>query len=302
MGALLSVIVAIMWTGTALFADVASRSIGASVFNVWRMLLSVPLLLLTVWAMTGSAIVPGATTEVWLWLLASGFVGYVFGDYCLFHSYEAIGSRFGQLFMTLASPFAAIAAYLIMDEGLTLRSLTGMVITLTGIGMNVLGKSHKKHSKTPLTFNLPLRGILLAIGAALGQGVGLVLSKQGMLAWNADTNMQLAFSATMIRGLMGLAGFSLTLIIRHETNKLLLPLRSWKAAISTTGAVLFGPYFGVSLSLLAVSMTNAGVAQTLMSLTPVFIIWPSHLLFGSKVRTIEIIGAIIAVCGAAMLF
>ena len=302
MGALLSVIVAIMWTGTALFADVASRSVGASVFNVWRMLLSVPLLHITVWIMTGSPIVPGANTEVWLWLLASGFVGYVFGDYCLFHCYEAIGSRFGQLFMTLASPFAAIAAYLIMDEGLTPKILLGMTVTLTGIGMNILGKNNKDGKKTPLSFNLPLRGILLAIGAALGQGVGLVLSKQGMLAWDAHTNMQLAFSATMIRGIMGLIGFGITVIIRRETHKLLLPCQSRRAAISTIGAVLLGPYFGVSLSLLAVSMTNAGVAQTLMSLTPVFIIWPSHILFGSKVRPIEIIGAIIAVCGAAILF
>lgn len=62
------------------------------------------------------------------------------------------------------------------------------------------------------------------------------------------------------------------------------------------------PLLAITLYFMAVSMTSSGVAQTLMSLTPVFIIWPSHILFHSRIRAIEVLGAIIAVAGAALLF
>ena len=68
------------------------------------------------------------------------------------------------------------------------------------------------------------------------------------------------------------------------------------------GAILLGPFFGVSLSLMAVGMTNTGIAQTLMSLTPILILWPSRLMFGTKVSMQELVGAIIAVAGASLFF
>ncbi|MBQ2073330.1 MAG: EamA family transporter, partial [Bacteroidaceae bacterium] len=135
----------------------------------------------------------------------------------------------------------------------------------------------------------------------LGQGLGLVLSKQGMLLWDA-TGASVPVAATMIRGIMGLAGFSITLLLRGEVREMVLPLQSRISFGAMMGSVILGPFLGVSLSLMAVSMTSSGVAQTLMSLTPVFIIWPSHILFHSRIRAIEVLGAIIAVAGAALLF
>ena len=115
-GELLSLLVAVMWTFTALFAEVASKRMGTLVLNVWRMLLTILLLGIVLWWTCGKPWPQYANAEVWKWFLASGFMGFVFGDYCLFNAYVVMGSRFGQLFMTLASPFAAIAAWLLMGE------------------------------------------------------------------------------------------------------------------------------------------------------------------------------------------
>lgn len=317
MGELISLFVAICWTATALFADVASHRVGAGVLNVWRMVLAVPMLSLTLWFLTGSFYPQGTDCAVWMWLLASGFVGYVFGDFCLFNAYLRIGSRFAQLFMTLASPFAAIAAYLIMGEEMTLRALLGMVITISGIGMSIMGRGEQSEGKKKRQLLLPMTGVLLGIGAGLGQGVGLVLSKHGMELWQQMLDSEavsvssqsgwipmlaMAFGATFIRGIMGLIGFTATMFFRHEHHGFFLPLQSVTNAFTTLMSVVLGPFVGVSLSLLAVSMTNAGVAQTLMSLTPVFIIWPSRFLFGGRIRPVEVIGAIIAVGGAILFF
>src|SRR5574344_2941981 len=142
-GEILSVGVAISWTATALFAEVGSKRLGSLQLNVIRMSLSLLFLGITLWWFTGSPLPIYADGRTWFWLSLSGFVGYVLGDYCLFNSYVIIGSRFGQLFMTLAPPTAALFGWIMLGERLSLLAWTGMLITITGIGMSVLGKGEK---------------------------------------------------------------------------------------------------------------------------------------------------------------
>ena len=325
-GELLSLLVAVMWTFTAIFAEIASKRMGTLVLNVWRMVLTIILLGLLLWFTCGKPWPQHTTPEVWKWFLASGFMGFVFGDYCLFNAYVVIGSRYAQLFMTLGCPFAAITAWLLMGETMSTLGMLGMIVTLTGIAISILGKRHDKDSahsspngkrkKSPfkgdlegLSLSLPLRGILLGIGAGLGQGVGIVLSKQGMLHYGAvvppeATNVasMMPFAGTQIRALMGLLAFGTSLLFARRVGNFLRAATDLRGAAAAMGAVLLGPFFGVSFSLLAVSMTNTGVAQTLMALTPVLILWPSRQIFGKKVSMQEIVGAVIAVAGASLFF
>ena len=110
-GEILSLVVALSWTATALFADIASHRIGASPLNLLRMAMSLIFLGALLWIFTGSPYPLYADGKTWFWLALSGLVGYVFGDYCLFNSYVVFGSRYGQLFMTLAPPAAGIAGW-----------------------------------------------------------------------------------------------------------------------------------------------------------------------------------------------
>ena len=304
-GELLSLLVAVMWTFTALFAEVASKRMGTLVLNVWRMLLTILLLGIVLWWTCGKPWPQYASSDVWKWFLASGFMGFVFGDYCLFNAYIVMGSRFGQLFMTLASPFAAIAAWFMMGETMSLLALLGMIVTLSGIGISIMGKDDAgaRHLK------LPRKGILLGIGAGMGQGIGLVLSKQGLMRYAAeipaeatDVAAMMPFAGTQIRAIMGLIGFGATLLFLGKWRNMLRFFTDVRGAAAAMGAILLGPFFGVSLSLMAVGMTNTGVAQTLMSLTPILILWPSRMMFGTKVSMQEVVGAVIAVAGASLFF
>lgn len=325
-GELLSLLVAVMWTFTAIFAEIASKRMGTLVLNVWRMVLTIVLLGLLLWFTCGKPWPQYTSPDVWKWFLASGFMGFVFGDYCLFNAYVVIGSRYAQLFMTLGCPFAAITAWLLMGETMSPLGLLGMMVTLTGIGISIMGRKHYKDpTQAPLnekkkkshfrgeldglSVSLPIRGILLGIGAGLGQGVGLVLSKQGMLHYGAvvppeatDVASMMPFAGTQIRALMGLLAFGSMLLFARRYGDFFRAATDLRGAAAAMGAVLLGPFFGVSFSLLAVSMTNTGVAQTLMSLTPVLILWPSRQIFGKKVSMQEIVGAVIAVAGASLFF
>ena len=305
-GEILSLGVAISWTATALFAEVACKRIGSLQLNLIRMLLSLFFLAITLWWFTGVPFPLYANSETWFWLSLSGFVGYVLGDYCLFNSYVLIGSRFGQLFMTLAPPAAAISGWIILGEKLPLNAWIGMMVTLCGIGMSVLSKgtSHK------IGLKLPLKGILLGIGAGVEQEIGLVLSKVGMNYYKmsvpaTDINQfmtMLPFASTYIRAITGMLGYFVMMWLRKELYTMPIAFHNGKGMNAALWATIFGPFIGVSVSLMAVQYTEAGIASTLMALTPIFILWPSHLIFKQKVTIREIIGAIISVLGVSLFF
>lgn len=294
-GEILSIIVAVTWTITALCAEVASRRMGQLQMNVLRMAASLVILAAILWVATGSPVPQGMGWVAAAWLLASGAVGYLFGDYCLFSSYEIIGSRTGQLFMTLAPLFSALAAWVLLGETLSVQAIAGMLVTLSGIGI-VIGRGG--HAKAPTV--IPLRGILFGIGAGMGQGVGIVLSKVGMGL--CEQTPLLPMAATMVRAVAGLIGFSIVYGIKGNRARMREGLRDRTTMTAATGAILLGPVIGVSLSLLAVQLAPAGIASTLMALTPVFILWPSRWLFGQPITGREIAGTCVAVIGVSLFF
>ena len=304
-GEILSVGVAVSWTATALFAEVGSKRIGSLQLNVIRMSLSLLMLGVTLWWFTGVPYPMYADSRAWFWLSLSGFVGYVLGDYGLFNAYVLIGSRFGQLFMTLAPIAAAFSGWIILGEKLSLQALAGMLVTLTGIGISVLsrGTTHK------IGLKLPLKGVLFGIGAGMGQGVGLVLSKVGMNYYQMSVPAEmeavsdlLPFASTFIRAITGTLGFLAVMWYSKKFNTISVAIHDRKGMNAALWATVFGPFIGVSFSLMAVQYTEAGIASTLMALTPIFILWPSHLIFNHTITVKEVAGAIISVIGVSLFF
>ena len=304
-GEIISLTVAVSWTITALFAEVGSKRLGSLQMNVIRMILSLLMLGATLWWFTGAPYPLYADGKAWFWLSMSGFVGYLLGDYCLFNSYIWIGSRFGQLFMTLAPPTAALFGWMMLGETLSLNALLGMMVTLTGIGTSVLNKGNSNK----LSLKLPLKGVLFGIGAGVGQGIGLVLSKVGMNYYEESIPMGeemvadlMPFASTYIRAVTGAIGFICVMGFQKQFHTLATSLRDAKGMNAAVWATVTGPFIGVSLSLMAVQYTEAGIASTLMALTPVFIIWPAHFFFGQQVTFKEVIGACISVIGVSLFF
>lgn len=303
-GEIISLIVAFSWTATAMAAEMASRRITPLGVNVLRMLLSLVFLAIVMWAVCGSPIPQYADGETWMWLSLSGFVGYVLGDYCLFNSYILIGSRFGQLFMTLAPAAAAVFGYILLGERMSALAIVGMLTTMFGIGISVLSKGGGHHK---LNLKLPLKGVLFGIGAGLGQGVGLVLSKVGMTHY--ETLIQspealdiMPFASTFMRAVVGLLGFSVVMFATGKTRAVASAVRDRRGMLFVLIATILGPFIGVSLSLMATLYTSTGIAQTIMAMTPVFILLPSCYFFHQRVTLLEILGAVISVVGVTLFF
>ena len=84
LGELISIGVAFSWTATALLSEFGSKRLGNLTLNVLRMVLALAMSLVLFWVVTGSPLPGGITPEACGWMLLSGLVVYVIGDFCLF--------------------------------------------------------------------------------------------------------------------------------------------------------------------------------------------------------------------------
>lgn len=300
LGELISIGVAFSWTATALLSEFGSKRLGNLTLNVLRMLLALLFSLVLFWVVMGSPLPPIGSMEACGWMLLSGLVGYVIGDFCLFQCYIIIGSRYGQLFMTLAPLSAALMAWVTLGQQMTMMSIVAMLVTLTGIGISVIGRG--EHHKVSL--KLPTNGVLFAVGAAICQGVGLVLSKIGMDHYQTSDIPEwlIPFSANFFRCVAGIIGFMLLLYWREGFAPLRTAMYDRKGLTVATATTIFGPFVGVGFSLMAVQYTDAGIASTLMAMTPVIILLPSYWLFGQKITWRSVLGALISVVGVSLFF
>jgi len=291
-GEFAALLTAFFWTVTALSFESASLKIGSLAVNIIRLVMGLVFLSLFNFISRGKILPFDASGFNWIWLSFSGFVGFVLGDLFLFKSYTIIGSRFSMLIMTLVPPIATLFSWILIGEKLKLIHFAGMSLTFSGIAIAIFNRNGKGEK---LMLKLAPAGILLALGGAAGQAFGLVLSKIGMAGYDP-------FAATQIRIIAGIAGFSFLVTAMSRWNVVNRSLHNRKAMLATGLGAFFGPFLGVSFSLISIRYTEAGIAATIMALVPVLIIPPAIILFRQKVTLAEIAGAVISVCGVALFF
>ena len=307
-GEITALVVACSWTCTALFFEYAGKRIGSLQVNLIRLVFAGVMLGTWLLITSGHFFPAGADAKTWMWMSLSGLVGFVFGDFCLFYSYTLITSRFSQLIMTLAPPFAALSGLLILDEKTGPMGLAGMIITLTGIAISILKRNIRKDGDARLKLHIPKRGVLFALGGALGQGLGIVLSKKGMLCYEQSFNAShffgnyIPFAATQIRVITGILGFTLIILLTGRWSKLVEAIRNKQGILATFGGSFFGPFLGVSLSLTAVRYTTTGIASTIMATVPILILIPYAIIYKQRPKPIEVLGAVLCVLGVACFF
>ena len=143
-----------------------------------------------------------------------------------------------------------------------------------------------------------MRGVLFGCGAMLGQAVGYVFSKIGMLT---ETGYLDAFAATQVRVIAALGCFLFFFTVCGKWGTVWVATHDRVAMAFTAIGSAIGPFLGVSLSLLVLHYLTIGVASTFLSLVPVFIIPFSIFLHQEHVSIRAAGGAVIAVFGIYLL-
>ena len=291
-GEITALLTAVFWTITALSFEIAAKKVGTYSLNIIRLGLAFILLSAFSFIRRDMILPLDASMHAWLWLSLSGIIGFVIGDMFLFSAFALIGARISMLIMTLVPPITALISWLLLGETMSLLNISGMLLVVSGISITIWSK---QNGNEKFKLNFPIKGLLFALLGAVGQAGGLVLSKFGMKDYDP-------FAATQIRIMAGFAGFAIiiTIIGRWKFVK-----QTFSDKIAMTGISIgsfFGPFLGVSFSLIAIQYTNTGIAATLMSIVPILIIPPAVLIFKQKVSVKEIIGVTISVGGVALFF
>ena len=189
--------------------------------------------------------------------------------------------------MSLAPMLTAVIGWFFLDEILNAKSILAILLSVSGIMIVIANKN--------LKLNIPFKGFLLAFGGALGQAVGLILSKKGMGDYDP-------VAATQIRAIFGITCFVVFITLVGRWDKVLSAVRDRQSMKSVTVGSVFGPFIGVALGLFAIQNTKTGIASTLMALVPIFIIIPSSIMFKEKITARQVVGAVITIVGASLFF
>jgi drug/metabolite transporter (DMT)-like permease len=294
-GELAALSTALCWSFTSVFFTLGGSRVGSVVVNRTRLVLAVTFLSLTHLIIFGRLVPAGADPGRWFWLGLSGVIGLVIGDSMLFQAFITIGPRVSMLLMTLVPVISTVLAFLFFGESLSIREIIGIIIVISGISW-VVNETNKNGD---IVFHRSgkqvLHGVLLGIGGAMGQALGLITSKQGLMGHYPP------LSANVIRMITAAAVMWIITLVSGRAVFTIRRLKDVRALGAITGGALCGPFIGVWLSLVAISYARIGIASTLMSLTPILIIPLSIWIFKDRVSIRAVFGTSIAFAGVVLL-
>ncbi|NEP11719.1 MAG: DMT family transporter [Symploca sp. SIO2C1] len=225
-------------------------------------------------------------------LLLSGVIGIALGDTAYFAAINCLGARRALLMETLAPPLVAVIALIFLQEQLTIGAWCGIFLTVLGIAWVITERVPGSAVKQDQL----LKGIGLGILAALAQASGAVLSRAAL----AQTTISPLFS-TLLR----LSGGMVILLLltgwfRRQVGFQVKSLPSKQALGAIFLAAFIGTYLGIWLQQIAFKFTAAGIAQTLLATSPLFVL-PIVVWMGEVVSLRAILGVLVAIGGIALL-
>jgi drug/metabolite transporter (DMT)-like permease len=283
----------VCWTFTSIFFTLSGRRVGSLIVNQARLLLAVVFLSVTHLLLLGVLLPDQPGLYRWFWLGLSGVIGLVLGDGFLFQAFVLIGPRRSMLLMALVPIISILMAWLFLGETLSATEIVAIGLTVGGIAWVV---SEGEANGVQVDRRRYWLGILAGLGGALGQALGLVASKKGMVGGFSP------LSATLMRMMVAAAviwGFAL---LRGRAGQSMRALADRQASLAILGGAIAGPFLGVWLSLIAVSLTQVGIAATLMALTPIFLLLPSQWIFKERISLQSVVGTAVAIVGVAIIF
>ena len=290
---------ALCWTGTSMAFSEAGKRIGSLNLNLIRLITAFGYFLIFM-IFTGEPLIPTqAPVSVWIYLSLSGLVGFVFGDLFLFRAFVLIGARLSMLIYASVPMITLFLGWVFLGETIGLEQFLGVVLTLGGIATVVLFRAPDPHEPDPTKVLQRRKDFLQGIGfgflGALGQAGGLIIARFG-----TGTDFS-AFGATQIRVIAGILGFGIIFLVTGRFPQFVQRIRNRQAMTLVALGAFLGPFLGVSLGLRAAQLTTAGIAATLMAISPVLIIPPSIILYKERITLLEVVGTFVTLGGVAVL-
>lgn len=294
-GELASILTSIAFSIAPAFFTLSGQLVGSVIVNRSRLVAAVFLLSITHFILLGSFVPINAGGERWFWFVISGVVGLTLGDAALFQAFLMLGTRMTMLIFATSPVISALLGWLFLDETLASPQLWGMAIALGGVAW-VSSQSNAAQQK--LSGRQYALGILFAVIASGGQAFGLLTAKIGL------ANNFPSISGVLMRMSAAALAIWIWTFLAGQAGPTIQKLKLHPTAVKYILIASFvGPFLGVWLSLVSVQLTeNLGVASTLQSLPPIFLIPISYYVFKEKLTWRAVLGTLVTLGGVAILF
>ena len=290
LGQIAALTAAACWALATILYSRSTQTLSSMQLNFVKGLIATPLLLIV------AILIPGNFWQGWdvpqfALMLVSGVIGITIGDSLYFASLRRLGPGKTILLEYLAPPLAAVIAWLTLQETLSLLQGVGSLIVILGVLCVITEKQN--HEGQPRKYAYYLFGV----GAALCQAIGLVM------AFSAFSNIEVSpIEAAFVR----IGGGTLVLTVALALTQRQI-FRRTQASLRHTNlkslffAVFVGTFLAIWLQQVAVATVSPGIAQTLLSTAPLFLL-ATQMVTGSKPTLRAIGGTLIAMFGIATLF
>lgn len=292
LGELAALATAVCWSLTAIFFSASGRRIGSDVVNRSRLLFAFLFLIITHRLLEGTFFPWGTEPYRWGWLALSSVLGLVIGDAFLFQAYVLIGPRLSMLMMSTVPILSTLFGWLLFGEVVTGLEMGAILLAVVGIGWVVSEGQSDPLLADRQTYR---KGLLFALGGALGQVANLVTARYALVGDYPP------ISATVIRILVGLVVLWSIAAVRGQVRATLAAWRDVVAFRALIAGATSGPFLGIWFSLVAVQNARLGIASTLMALPPVLLIPMEYVVYRRPISARSVVGTLLAMAGVMLL-
>ena len=281
-----------MWAIASLLFAQVGRDVAPVVMNTLKCALALVLMVATLVVLEGVAWPAGIGGAALGWLALSGVVGLTVGDTAYFQALVRIGPRRALLLFSLVPPMTALLGAVVLGEPITLALGVGMALTLAGVTWVIRERQPDESASGGSVVRV---GVAFGVLAALCQAAGNVLTKLGA----ADAS---ALAVSVVRLSAGGLGLGLQVAVTGRLIEAVRPLKSRVQAPRLLVGTLLGTYLGIWLMNAGLKGADVGVASTLNSTSPIFVLPLAVFVLGERVSARAVMGALVAVAGVAVLF
>ena len=305
-GEIMALIAAIIFSWTSVFFTTAGQRLGVTTVNLLRLPGAALCLGLMHLAVTGHIWPQDLSLSNQAWIGLSGIIGLAIGDSALFKAFTLVGPRRSMTMMALAPVFTVILAWSMLGEHLGPWALLGIAVVILGVIIATMGRGNGSGEFGRLPRQVLKLGLLLALLASVGQGVGSTFAKIGMTGGAGPDAVSAQgvnpLGATLIRLSWATVAYWLVVLPRQNLADLKIRLKDRRGVKALVVAILLGPFISVWISLVAIKHTEAGIAQVLLGTVPIFVVLPAWLIYKDRPTPLGLLGIVVAVAGGALLF
>jgi drug/metabolite transporter (DMT)-like permease len=165
---------ALFWSLAVILLKRSGEVVGPFALNLFRVLFSLPLILITMLAVRVPLVPTGAPRALPA-LILSGILGIALGDTLFHKSLNMIGAGITAIVDTFYSPAVVLLAYLILGERLGVQDLLGMALIMGAVLLSATltppaGRTHRQLAG----------GILIGLAGLLALATGIVIAKPAL--------------------------------------------------------------------------------------------------------------------------